>query len=1136
MFFQKSAIFHFPSFDVLQLALISGAVPPAVSQAPAAAAFSDQGRVWVQPSTALTPSARTELRRLGVQVRKPGSVPLDQQVLCWPHLLPVRREPGPLNLAEKTPVLFELAEDQLAELVLEILRLGNDRQTFRRLTDDQQARVLLRVIGPPYYSLLRALDRAGQEALPRAYLERSPRVWVEIGHTHPLVDQIQPPPGQLLLMRPPRQWVTLPEAKFQDIYEILEFDLPDAPVSWHDAGLPQRLKVPLRLGQGGSGEAPELWVLRDHAIDQLDGLVQHANDHLLARLAFAVAVRDGQPTVVLRVRPSRQAPPVLVLEGVGFRPYLKLPNLFLPCNTRLHPPLRRDAVNKLLATDPNQVTWLYPHGDGHFTPERLPDAAFRPLHDWVDYILDHEHQALTAWVQATHFDFESFICRDDEDKAKKGPDRKTPRKETKDQDIELGEGKAGPNPAIKAIKKGKRPPGDDPAEEPRQPVKLDQTLVKLRELENRFQVLTSPLDAEERRDLWREMAQANTVLKRGDDAMLCWANALWEVADPPRSWLESWLRAERSDATGPNLTAADLERLLNKPEPLVADLRTLAAYLVWAASSGRPAPALIEGLARVQQLLEKHERMLPVRAAWLAWVALVHLSQGDVLALARARDRLLERLYQHGLSPEVDLPSFLRFAELRSRERFRAVRDQILRLRQWAHEWIATATLQTPGTCTEDYADLMFAYCLARLGETTECHKLLGPALKSLQDRDVIHTWLRGAFAYRVQQALAGKANAGQLPAELLTKLDDLGRDPNLKIERLKIDRLREFSRILEPHEKIESYRRWHGRFADELSQELALLVDIHDPSQLVSQFTDLFRMRRKWTGVRFPQVQILRTALELAHRLGEAFARDVLNRVTLTLDHYADLPLEQQGRLLENGLFLAAHFDQGAYVQTFVARFHQLLDTQAGSDAVQALEPLMGQCFRGLRKLGMRDEISRLLGQMAEVVLEGREGRNAHVATFKVKTAGQTAVAWADTCQLLLHVAAGWFYFGLDSRARHILDEVRELLLEGDLEPWKQTPLACAYAQTLGQAPVELALQRLSELLRKVQRVSDCYTTNSHYSLSRLRLVEAVVLALVSDDFTVDKAGRRWLDEDEYLVRRRIHRDVRTAMSQAGL
>src|SRR5205814_6060646 len=43
--------------------------------------------------------------------------------------------------------------------------------------------------------------------------------------------------------------------------------------------------------------------------------------------------------------------------------------------------LRRDAVRRLLADDPAQVVWLMPQADGKFTPEVLPDSAFRPLED-----------------------------------------------------------------------------------------------------------------------------------------------------------------------------------------------------------------------------------------------------------------------------------------------------------------------------------------------------------------------------------------------------------------------------------------------------------------------------------------------------------------------------------------------------------------------------------------------------------------------------------------------------------------------------------------------------------------------------------------------------------------------------------
>ena len=49
----------------------------------------------------------------------------------------------------------------------------------------------------------------------------------------------------------------------------------------------------------------------------------------------------------------------------------------------------------------------------------------------------------------------------------------------------------------------------------------------------------------------------------------------------------------------------------------------------------------------------------------------------------------------------------------------------------------------------------------------------------------------------------------------------------------------------------------------------------------------------------------------------------------------------------------------------------------------------------------------------------------------------------------------------------------------------------------------------------------------------SRLTVVEALILALVSEEFTVDRAARRWLDDDEFLVRRRIHRDMHAAQKE---
>jgi hypothetical protein len=224
-------------------------------------------------------------------------------------------------------------------------------------------------------------------------------------------------------MRPPRQWLLLDEGQYREIYEVLEFPLPASKSPWKDTDLGKRLKVPLRLKPAGAADAAELWVLRERPIEQLDALVSAADDHRLRQLSFAVAVKGGEQVIVLRVRPSKHAPPVVVVEGIAYRSYLKLPNLFLPSGTVLNPPLRRDAVRKLLADDPGVITWLHPSGDGKFVPETLPDTAFRPLSDWIDYILDHDREELQTWVQAAQFDFEPFICNEEQP-----PSRNRPRK------------------------------------------------------------------------------------------------------------------------------------------------------------------------------------------------------------------------------------------------------------------------------------------------------------------------------------------------------------------------------------------------------------------------------------------------------------------------------------------------------------------------------------------------------------------------------------------------------------------------------------------------------------------------------------------------------------------------------------
>ncbi|MBC7974067.1 MAG: hypothetical protein H7138_03715, partial [Myxococcales bacterium] len=82
---------------------------------------------------------------------------------------------------------------------------------------------------------------------------------------------------------------------------------------------------------------------------------------------------------------------------------------------------------------------------------------------------------------------------------------------------------------------------------------------------------------------------------------------------------------------------------------------------------------------------------------------------------------------------------------------------------------------------------------------------------------------------------------------------------------------------------------------------------------------------------------------------------------------------------------------------------------------------------------------------------------------------------------------------------------------------------LALAYAR----APLGNALGGIAELSGHLREVTDNFGTNSHYCLSVLHFVESLVLGITSDDLALGEAGRRFIEDDEHLIRRRVHRDL---------
>jgi hypothetical protein len=1163
-------ILLFPDADTFRLALTVGFVPPDVLSSEAQVAFDADGRLTVETDAKLPRKAAAELTRLGAVPAKRHVGPA-ATVSCWPQILPADRDPNPPQLSTQAPVLFELdSGEDLPVIVGEMLRLGNDRQSVRWLTDaEDDKRVLLRVIGPPYYTLLRALDQtaSGTKGTVLAYVEQAPRVWVQVGYSHPLASQVKLEEGQVLLVRPSRDWVYLPDAPFHDVYDILSFLLPASPVDWSESKVTGKLTVPLRLVAGNAADAPELWVLRGSAADQLDAFVRDADERLTQRLKFAVATSPkGETVIVLRVTASKLAPPFLPLaNAVGFKPYYKLPNLYVPAGTRLHPTLRRDAVRKLLADDTDQLVWLYPGPSGSFTPETLPEDSFRPLEDWVDYVIETHHAPLAAWVEATRFDFEHFVCADGKpprNPGDGGKGRRRPRGESDDVPL---------TPAAPAGKGPKWPADTD--DRPPQPAftaqvearKPSEWEVRRKKLQDEFLRIDGPLDAPRRQALWPELAVANAGTKDRAEAAVCWVNAQWERDPAPREWVEGWLRTELPDLPAP-APAAEFDKLMRPADPSPPQARQFAALLFWLTHQD-PVPGWLPArLPAVQRYLEANEGKLPIRAAWLVASRLATLAGADTLGLARVRDRLLMRLLDQGVNAERDLPFFLRSAGLKDSDRLRQVRAQVLHLHQavrsWAESSLKNPTATTTGSdqgATVGYVDLLFAFGLAKLGEATQAREQIESArqvlevFKATEDRGIVAPFLLKAFRYRVEQILAGKPHAGLLDPALLDELEhihakSLGSPGNpYGLAHYAVARFREQSRVLEPQEKLDPYAEWM-RHGDELKKELAELPREKNPQQLAQKIRKLYRDGAGGKGAtQESRFIVLYDALPLAARVGEQFTVELVNLVpeAMRASGAAGLQMSElakkQGHLLERALFLAAHFDRKEKVQELVDQFVELLKAKPEDQRHELVNVVAAQCLRSLRKLGLEEEIDKLLHRMQDVVLGGQT-----VAQFRAKYRARDARAgakldlWGKALQSLLHLAGGWLTFGLTEQAAPILEDARAELLGPDLAPLhtkEYTALAQAYVAALGHGPADAGLPRIVELFRKIDRsrVVNSFTTARFYSRFHLNLVEETVLAVVSDDFALGPAGRRWLDEDEYLVRRRIHRDMKRHLAQGG-
>lgn len=1079
----------FPNEEALAAALLARLVPEAAVALPVLVGHRADGAVEVQPQQPLDAQTAKTLAMSGAP-SAPSTAKLTP-VSCWAAAVRPRTTPipdGAIPLA-----LFHVdAPKKLLPLAADLLRLGCDRQELA-LTNDG---ALLRARTPPFYVVDGA--REGQKGV-RVYVPSPPSqdgVWVELGHRHPLTARVAPPTNGLLLIRGDGTWsLSLPSA-WRPLESLLDPVLaPATPAPEVVEQLP-RLKVQLQLELSSRGEAASFWVVREKAKETVEAMVRSVPSAQLDALSFCVA----KDLVVLRARPGRESQ-VPDVPGTPYARLAQLPNLLAPHGTHLAPPLPREFLRTWLAADTELVTWLE-RGDGALKRMQVRESAFRPLSEWVDYVIDTSGPVLEGWVKSARFDLAQYIGVKGE-VAPSPPDKVLPPPTPRDPP--LPGRNVNRNPATHGGARLQPPPlPPTPRPSPAEPLSLaapkskDEAEKRLAELESEFLGQEHAPDSAERRAQWISLARAYAAAGRATDAGLAWAHALWEETDAATA---ARLAREWTSSGG-----SHAEALLAAPAPTADQTRALASHVLAAALEKVAPPA---APARLVAWFDQHEENLDVRTLWLARAGLSRLSGGDTLMLARARDQILQRL-QRGLSLSRDVPQFLRVggpgggADM---ERTSQVTQQLeALLRAFDETQRKRKPAEAPWKLTRAYVQFEFAWGLARMGASDRARGLAEQAAASLPT-DPVHDYLSLAYRARIQQALEGKPAESALPREVTAAYQGIKESMHKFIA----DRLRQTSAVLEPQVRGEAYDIWHRTRKGRVGDDVVALRSEEDAGARLKALEERAAYVADPKNTGDDRSRVLASMIDTLPTIASSAAVPLLQTWIQLAER---IPAEHRASALEAAIQAAGHFGQEGMVRQLVASFGALL-RELPPKQLAEIGPALGAGVRSLRRLGLREQARELLTR-ASGLLKG-----------------------SDTTALIsrLSLAGGFASLGDSAAAAPIIDQALTALNNEASYPARKdrSLVSRATAQALGESAPHVALPGLARLAGQLPFTSDTNQTSSHFCISLVDLADTLVLGHVGDALVLHASTRRFLEEDEDRVRRRVHREVQGGLVLQG-
>ncbi|MFO0550725.1 MAG: hypothetical protein U0271_20190 [Polyangiaceae bacterium] len=1074
-------VLELSSEEVLLTALSTGLVPADVASQPLT--FARHDKAFLIDATSLDTQLVGRLVKLGA-TRKRGA--LDPSIAREAPFWAAAIAPHEVAAPDLSVVLFVVPEPESAlDLAAELIALGGARVEL-----STAGKVcLVRAAEPSLFVTWRVLDQRDRSPT-RAFVPAArgrEDAWIEAGCAHPLFAAVRPTPPAITLMHASGAVELLAPEPFVRALDHIDFrlaPLPDAERFERVVQLPRRT-INLRLVRAVRRAAPTLWLLRSHGERALDLLIRDAPESLVASLDFVALDRDDpnaaghvfskgekvgpqgmagkSPVILLRAPPSGREPALVDAEEFAAIP--ELGDVYVPAASTVHPPLSADRLRLVAGGPDDLLRWLEPHQNG-VVVRTVAKTAFQPLARWVEIVAARAD--LTPWLANVSIEPPPFpiVARprepdpDDEPLSKRrGTRRARPEREAHEGAPDTDRSappEPEPAPTIEV----------EPAPEARgrrrnlvggRDGPSSATAGDARTLEALEASAADSPDPLASLDTWLALGRAYATAGRTHDAAACFARVV-------------------CDAQGElaNTAAAAWTELRESPQREAGLLIAAGIFGDRRALRGTTAATLVTALDTAG------DGLLDVRAAWLAREAQARLASHDVLGLARARDRALARL-ERGLSIGRDFPRFVRLAGARGLgERARALESALTMFERTKRP---KSPLEADPTRTLAYVRLVVACSLARLGEAARA-TALGEAPPFAKD-DAVHTWLTSALRVRLEQALEGASDHTPLGAELAAAYGALGR-----LDRYKVDRVRQASRILEPDPTSAPFTTFGENRSDELAALVAKLAAATLPSEAAAVLEGaLANLEALPPPQRAERVRAAALALLHAPRsVATARARAVT-------DAARALPSDQRGRALAVAAEIASALDED-------------------EAAAIAVDGLLELCESG--EPGTTGAVARELSRLASVI--ARAGRAEVVVARLGAVIDRVAREGPRAIEGWLALVSAVVALGNDAPAAAA---VKSALTAAEAVG---IPLAERIRITRGAASIAATVGDFASVTAASglwKSATDSYNTNTHLCLSAVEIADAIAWSLAPRGAS-DRA-RSLAEDDERTVRRRI-------------